>query len=133
MLVAGEIRRERDHYGGNRAGALQAAARDDGPDVVRSRGQEAACGEHEQADVDHRLPSPAVGSRAERNLQDRLRKTIGAERDADQREVVAARELRRVQREHREDQKQPEHAQAEYACEGGAGTHFGRAHAFRSH
>jgi hypothetical protein len=62
-----------------------------------------------------------------------LRQAVGAERDADQREVVAARQLRRMHREHRQDQEQAEHAQAEDAGEAGASAHFGRSHALGRH
>ena len=57
---------------------------------VRQRGDEAAEREEQQPEVDGGLAAPAVGQPAERNLQQRLREAVGAERDADQRVAAAA-------------------------------------------
>jgi len=133
MLDPREVGRERHHDRGDRAGALQRAAGDRGPDVACSRGEEASRCEHDEPDVDHGLAAPAVGGHAERNLQQRLRKAVGAERDPDEREVVAAGKLRRVHREHRKNEEEAQHAQAEDAGEARAGAQFGRAHAFWGH
>ena len=133
MLLARQVGRERHRYRGDGAGALQRARGDRGPDVVRGDAEEAAGGEDREADVERRLPAPAVGRHAEGNLQDPLREPVGAERDADERQVVAAAQSRRVHREHRQDDEQPEHAQAEHARQARAGAHFERAHAFGGH
>src|SRR5512134_1715916 len=133
MLLAREIGRERHDHRGDRAPALQRTSGDRSPDVGGAARQEAAGGEDHEAGDDHGLAPPAVGGHAERQLQHGLREAVGAERGADQRQVVAARELRRVHREHRQDQEQPEHAQAEDARERGARTHFLRAHALGMH
>ena len=91
MLLAREIGGERHRHRRDRAGALQRARR-----RSRSRCRRATtprklpAANISEPDVEHRLPAPAVGSHAERNLQDALRETVGAERDADQRQVVAA-------------------------------------------
>ena len=81
------------------------------------RGHEAAEREHQQAAVDHALAAVAVGQPSEGNLQHRLREAVGAERDADERQVVAARKLLGIDREHRQDHEHAEHAQAEDAGE----------------
>src|SRR5512134_38504 len=133
MLLAREIGRERHDHRGDRAPALQRTSGDRSPDVGGAARQEAAGGEDHEAGNDDGLAPPAVGGHAERQLQHGLREAVGAERGADQRQVVAARELRRVHREHRQDQEQPEHAQAEDARERGARTHFLRAHALGMH
>ena len=90
----------------------------DDPDVVARRRRGSCRRRRSRA----RRRSPACGPSGRRpcrtDLQDRLREAVGAERDADQREVVAAGELRRVDREHRQDDEQPEHAQAEDAQRG---------------
>ena len=83
MLFAREVGRERDHDRRDGACALQRAPGDRGPDVARCGGEEAAGGENHKTDVDHRLAAPAVRCHAERNLQDRLRKTVSAERNSD--------------------------------------------------
>jgi hypothetical protein len=92
--------------------------------------EKAAGGEDEQSGVQHRLSSPAIGSRAERNLQNSLRQTVGAQRDADQRQVVAALDVRGVHREHRQNEEQPEHAQAEDASEADARAQLDAGHSF---
>jgi hypothetical protein len=79
-----------------------------------------------------KLPA-AVRRHAEGDLQDSLRQAVGAERDADQRQVVAAPDARRVHREHRQDEEQAEHAQAEDSGKARAGAHLGRVHAFGGH
>ena len=59
------------------------------------------------------LAAVAVGGDAVGNLQHALRQAVDAQRDADEREVVAAPQVRGVHREHRQDQEQPQHAQGE--------------------
>ena len=72
------------HGGGDGAGALEAAAR---RSSRRSSGAHAATklpsAKMRRPADDDGLASPAVGCPAERNLQQRLREAIGAERDPD--------------------------------------------------
>ena len=131
MLLARQIGGERHDNRRDGAGALQRAPGDRHPDVVRPGRDKAAGGEDDEADIDHGLASPAIRRHAEGNLQDRLRKAVCAKRDADEREVVAAGEMRRVHREHRQDEEETEHAQPEHTGEAHAGAQFGCAHAFR--
>src|SRR5580765_3141624 len=133
MLLAREVGRERHRDRRDRAGALQRARRDRGPDVVRGEAEEAAGGEHGETDIERRLSTPAVGRHAKRNLQDALGQSVGAERDADERQVVPAAQSRRVHGEHRQDHEEAQHAQAVHAREAHAGAHFERAHAFGGH
>ena len=84
VLLAREVGRERHRDRGDRAGALQRARGDRGPDVVGGDAEEAAGGEHQQPDVKHALAAPPVGRHAEGNLQDALRQAVNAERDANQ-------------------------------------------------
>jgi hypothetical protein len=133
VVDAREIRGERHHHRRDCAGTLQRAPGDRRPDVGCRRGQQASGGEDREAHIDHGLSAPAVGGHAERNLKNGLRKAIGAERDADEREVVAAGKLRRMHGEHRKDEKQAEHAQPEHAGKARPGAQLGRAHAFRGH
>jgi hypothetical protein len=53
-----------------------------------------------------------IGRHAEGNLEHGLGQAIGTQRDADQGQVVAAGNALGVYGEHRQDQEQPEHAQA---------------------
>ncbi len=80
------------------------------------RHETAEC-EYRQTEVNDRLAAVTVRQPAERDLQYRLRETVGAERDADQRQVVAALEVLGVYREHRQDHEHAQHAQAENAGE----------------
>jgi len=66
------------------------------------------------------------------DLQQRLREAVGAERGAHQRQVVAAGELRRMHREHRQDQEQPQHAQAEDARQAQRRSQLVRTHPIRA-
>ncbi len=82
----------------------------------------------QQAGDDHRLAAPAVGSQAEGNLQESLRQTVGAQRQADQHDVVAARQASGQHGEYRQHQEQAEHAQAEDGGQHAAGAPFGGGH-----
>ena len=83
----------------------------------------------DEPDVDHGLAAVAVGPPAERDLQDRLREAVSADRDADQRQVVAARQVLGVDREHRQDHEHAEHPQPENAREADARAQLDGAHA----
>jgi hypothetical protein len=83
--------------------------------------------------VEHGLSSPAVRRHAEGNLQNALRETVGAQCEADQREIVAAAQLRGVHGENRQDEEQTEHAKAIHAGEARAGANFFAAHTVGGH
>ena len=129
VLLAREVGGERHHRRRDRAGALDHPARDRDPDVVRGRRDEAAGGEQHEPGEDHALAAEAVGRHAERDLQHGLGEAVSAERDADEHQVVAAAERRRMHREHREDHEQPQHPQGEERAEREPGTDFGGRHA----
>ena len=127
--VARQVGGEGEHRGGDGARALDDAA-DDGPaDRRRPRRDEAAEREDEKACDDDGLSSPTIRRPAEGNLQQRLRESVGSERDADQRVVEAAGECLRIQREHRQDDEHAEHSQAEDAGEADGGATLGGRHA----
>ena len=119
------------HRGGDRAGALDDAADDRPADRRRPRGDEAAEREDEKPRDDDGLSSPAVRRPAERDLQQRLREAVGAERDADERVVAPARKRFGVEREHRQDDEHAEHPQPEDAGEADGGAALGGGHAWR--
>jgi hypothetical protein len=85
-------------------------------------------GKHQQADDDHLLAPEVVGGHAEGNLEHRLGQAVGAQRNADQGQVVAAGNGLGVDREHRQDQEQAEHAQREDRRQRSAGANFFAAH-----
>jgi hypothetical protein len=133
VALARQVRRQGNDRGGDRAGALQDAARDRGPDVCGEGRQQTAEREHDQSRVDHRLAAPAVRCHAERDLQQRLRQPVGAECDTDQRQVAAALQRARVHGEHRQNEEQAEHAQAENPSQTEPGAQFRCGHAIARH
>ena len=98
-------------------------------DVRGADAEEAAQGEYSKPPVKNGLAPPAVGRHTERDLQEALRQSVDAKRHADQGEVVAAREMARMDREHWKNQEKAEHTQAKHAGEACAGAQFGGAHA----
>ena len=133
VLLARQVSGERHGHRIDRTGPLQGPRRDGGPDVVRRNAQETARGKDDQTGIQGRLSPPSIRCQAEGNLQNSLRQAIRSERDADQRKIAAALELRRVHGEHRENEEQAEHAQAVDAGEARAGAQFCAAHAFGEH
>ena len=129
MLLARQVRRKRHGHGIDGARALQQARRDREPDIVRHDAEEAAGGKDQEPRIDEGLSAPAVGGHAVRNLQHALREAVAANRDAHEREIRAAAQRGCVHREHRQDEKEPEHAQPVDAGEACAGAQFGGAHA----
>jgi hypothetical protein len=82
--------------------------------------------EQKQPEDDHRLAPEAVGRRAVGDLQEGLRQAVGADRQPDQRHIVAPGQLLGVHREDRQDQEQAEHAQGEDRGQPDPGAAFGR-------
>ncbi len=124
VLLAGKVGGQRGDGGGNGARALQDAAGDDPVDIGCQCRDEAADGEDDEADDDHPLATEAVGGGAKGDLQHRLRQAVGADGDADQRQVVAAGDALRVHGKDGQDQEEAEHAQRKNGGEAGAGALF---------
>ena len=89
MLFAREIGEKRHHRGGDRSRTLQRAADDRHPNVSGGRGDEATEREQHEADYDNSLASELIGGHPERNLQQALRESIDAERNAHQQLIRA--------------------------------------------
>jgi len=121
-LVARQIGQQRRDGRRHRARALDGAADDQHVYVARQRRHYAAHREHDEADHDDLLAPHAVGRQPQRHLHDRLRQAVDAHRQPDQRRVVAAGQARGLQREHRQHQEQPQHAQREDARQRQAGA-----------
>ena len=128
-LVAGLVGQQGGDRGGHGAGALQGAAGDQPAQGLRPCRHEAAGCEHQQAEDDHALAAQPVRGHAEGDLQDALGQAIDAHGQADQGGVGAARVSGRLQREHRKDQEQAEHARGKDGRQRAAGTAFHRRHA----
>src|SRR6266487_3564592 len=128
VLLAREVGGERRHRRGDRARSLDRTPENDRMDVRRPCGDKAPQCKKQQADDDHALPAVAVGGHPVGNLQDPLGQPVGSQRQAHERPTVAARELRGVHGEHRQDQKEPEHAQGEDRRERQARAHFKGGH-----
>ena len=76
---------------------------------MRECADQRARGIEQQPDRDHRLAAVAVRPASERYLQHRLREPVGAHREPEQHRGVV-RHRPGVQREHRQQQEQPQHA-----------------------
>jgi hypothetical protein len=129
VLIARQVRRHGHHRGRYRAGTLQHAPKDHHVDVHAERRDEAARREYREPGVNHRLAAVAIRPPAERDLEHRLRETVDSDSDADQREVVPARQSFRVDREHRQDHEHAEHAQPENRRQAERRAQLHRAHA----
>ena len=127
VLFPGEVRGQRHHDARHRSRALQRAAGDDAIDRVAEGGQYAAGREQQQADGNQRLTSVAIGPAAKGDLQDGLRESVGADREADQK-GTRIRQVARIDREHRKNHEQAEHATHVNAGQRDAGAQFGRRH-----
>ncbi|MNC85779.1 hypothetical protein D3C83_13920 [compost metagenome] len=128
MLIAREIGRHRHHCRRNGACPLQHPPQNDNVDVMTGRGDETADCENREPGVDDRPATVAVRPPAERYLQDGLRQSIGADRDADQRQIVSTGQTFGVDRKHREDREHPQHAQSENGGQADACPQFRGAH-----
>jgi hypothetical protein len=113
----------------NGAGTLQHATGDDDVDVVGEGRDETAADEQQQTEDDHRLAPETVGSRTVGNLQAGLRQPVGTESHADERHVVAGRQLLGIKRKDRQDQEEAQHAQGKNSRQADAGASFFAAHA----
>ncbi len=112
MLVAGQIRSERHRRGGDRSGALQHAAEDHDPDAAGQGGDKAPQREQEKPGVNDALAAEPIGEPAERDLENRLRQSVGAEREPDQSVVRTAGKLLGVGTKYRQDDEEAEQPQA---------------------
>ncbi len=109
VFLAREVGRQRHQRGGNRARALQRAAEDNAQHAVSRGRQQAAEGEYDQPGGDHRLAADAVGHHAEGDLQQRLGEAVDADRQPGEQGRGIGQGFG-VEREHRQDQEQAEHA-----------------------
>ena len=85
----------------NGAGALQEPTRYHAPYGIAESGDDAACCKDRQATDDDRHPAYAVGQRAERDLQARLRQPVSADRETNQNRRRTV-EFGRIQRQYRQ-------------------------------
>ena len=108
VLFAGEIGQQRHHGGGNRAGALKGAAKNNPPDGVGEGGNHTAQNKNKQATDNQWLSANPVREQAKRDLEDRLGQTVNANGQANQ---CLARPLQRhaVGGQNRQDHKHAEH------------------------
>jgi hypothetical protein len=83
-LRARDVADERDQRRGHRAHALHQAAEDDEVNRGRDRDDPAAEREHEQRAQDHDAPAAHVAQKARGHLEDRLRQSVGADREPDE-------------------------------------------------
>ena len=95
------------------------------------RGQHAAGCHHQQPHRDDLLAPESVGRRAVGNLQQCLREAIGPEGEAHPGRIISPGQLPGMQREHRQDQEQPQHANGVQTGEPEAGSQFLARHAHR--
>ena len=128
VLLARQIGQQRRHRGVNRPRPLDAATDNNPVNIVRNRGNQAPEREQHQPKIDHALAPEVVRGHAERQLQQRLREPVGAERESDQRVTLATRQLLGIHREHRQDQEQAQHPQPIDTRERGAGAQLRRRH-----
>ena len=129
--VARLVGQQRRHGRRDGPGTLQCAAHDQPGERVRQRRQQAARREHQQPGNDHALAPQAVRGHAQWQLQHRLREAIDTHRQADQRGIVSAGVLARLQGKHGQHKEQPQHAQREDQRQAEAGAALQRGHAGR--
>lgn len=131
VFLARQVGNKRGDGGRYRSGALDGPTEDDGLDVGRECGDEAAQRENRQAEINHAFAAVTIGCHAEGQLEQCLRQAIGAEREADHEMAGAARQALRVDRENRQDEEHSQHAQAINGSEAEAGAQLDSGHAFR--
>ena len=131
VLVAGGIGHQRTDGRRNRTGALKRPAQGQHRHRVGHGRQHAAGRHHQQPHRDDLLAPEAIGRRTVGNLQQRLREAIGPEGEAHPGRIISPRQLPGVQREHRQDQEQPQHANGVQTGQPEAGSQFLARHAHR--
>ena len=128
MLIPRKVSREGRDCRRNRAGPLQHAPDDDHVDIARHGCDRAAEHKQHQAEQNHRLATEPVRGRTKGDLQQRLRRAVGTNRQPHQGEVVATRDRARMHCEHGQDQEQPQHAQRKDGRKADPGSTLGGRH-----
>ena len=116
MFIPREVGKQCRDGRRDRAGALQRAAQERGPDIAGQGRHHAADGKQHEAKDDHGFAAEAIRCHAERYLQDALGQAIDAEHPAHHGQIEAG-QGGRMDREHRQDHEQAQHAQGENRCQ----------------
>ncbi len=108
-LGSREVGQQRRDRRGHRSGALHATGDDQPGDAVDEHADQRAGREQQQAGRDDPLATVTVRPAPELDLQQRLRQSVGAHGQAEHFRGIVG-EFSRIEREHREQQEQPQHA-----------------------
>jgi len=107
-LLPGDVSEQGHEHAGNRAGPLQRSAQNQTENILRSGRHQGTGDEQQNTEDNERLAAPAVGSQAERDLQQALGETVDAETEPDGK-GRGALILGGVEHQHRQHHEQPEH------------------------